>query len=437
MRSTGLLAKRSLAFMVVSVLISGFALMTPARGANTKSSLDGSTGTSVMRTDLKPFGPAVQRADLSAVAGATTTADLQNGDLLIGAATELVFGNPSGIAIFRLRGTSITKFCEGPIIDGYGAEYFGVPTDVIVDSNGRVVFLARIPGPSFGNYGLFRCDRMGATPTRLVDFAHETSTNAGWPMVVSDISAQSYSVTGLHLARERTPVIHDGEINGVPRIITQDVYGLGVGFAAGFNPLNSDIFQTVKSVRYHPDTGELDLDGPAISHVDNGRSTPDIAFHRGMTYSVDSDALRRTKDAMKLHISGTAGGTVFSAKLSLFGRSDEIRGIIVDDLNEPNVDSGCRSPQPANVSTLMPPVLGGLANLYSVVFDESGSLGLVIASNNGFVRTPYLTEVSEALLDNPRDYTQYFTMPGLNCAPMPTVQFRSILPFLTGVVKDI
>jgi hypothetical protein len=70
-----------------------------------------------------------------------------------------------------------------------------------------------------------------------------------------------------------------------------------------------------------------------------------------------------------------------------------------------------------------------MSGFNNVVYDESGGLGLVIASGYGGL-APYLTQVSDALLnDDPSDdQAQLFHDTYLGCAAVPSLHYQRILP---------
>ena len=77
---------------------------------------------------------------------------LLDGDLLVGAGH---YGADAGI-IARVRDGNAVTYCEP------GSLNFYAPHEVMVDSQGRVVFVAMLgPVGSYG-HGLFRCDSMKA-----------------------------------------------------------------------------------------------------------------------------------------------------------------------------------------------------------------------------------------------------------------------------------
>ena len=108
----------------------------------------------------------------------SAAADLQDGDFLVGVSVDQGFGGTEG-RILRVRDGVATEFC-GPVTGNRDQPgFWNTPNDVLIDSQGRVVFLALLDGV-FGvpvrGFGLWRCDSMGATPTILGAFGSDPLT---------------------------------------------------------------------------------------------------------------------------------------------------------------------------------------------------------------------------------------------------------------------
>lgn len=111
---------------------------------------------------------------------AAADASLQSGDLLVGIDAEQPGQGAVG-AIVRVRDGQVSTFCQSPQPGSPGTsatDVFGVPTSVMVDSAGNVVFLAN---PRFGAGGtaLFRCSTLGQVPEKLAAFPGDPSEVAG------------------------------------------------------------------------------------------------------------------------------------------------------------------------------------------------------------------------------------------------------------------
>lgn len=368
------------------------------------------------------------------VPSAAFAQDLQNDDLLVGAGIVIdPFGGTKGV-IWRLRGGSLDKFCES------SARYFNIPGGVMVDSQARVIFLA---GMQSAHWGLFRCNALGAVPELLAVFAGPFigDPTPGDPV---PFPGQHFSqVSGLHLARAVAGTINDTVSDGKPQLGIEDVYVMVV---KQVDPATWQVLSE-RTLRYHTATGLWD-EGPAPLFKECGeerspfQGVPAIN-HAGVTYfACNLGVLRRVKDPLGLDISGTLpgdGGT-FKLTLSLFGGSREIGfpvlpnnlPFFLDYVNLGHTPSGCPPDPP--ISGDMPLVPGApfmyvMTAFKDVVFDEWGDLGLLLASSSVSAGYPYLSNVSEALLDKPGDLSQYFQNSFIGCQAVPELKTRFIMPF--------
>ncbi len=355
--------------------------------------------------------------------------DLQNDDLLVGAGgVEAGFGYRLGI-VWRLRGASLDKFCES------SARTFFIPDRVMVDSQGRVVFVAGMfsANLNYPHMGLFRCNALGAVPELLAVFPGVGDPTPGDPV---PFPGQHFDlVSGLHLARAVAGTIDDRVNDGNPQLVTEDLYVLVVG---NFNTTGQRV--AVRTVRYHTASGRWD-EGPApCAGADCPRTAGCLNCgnqiyainHGGVTYFAGfglPGTLRRVKDPLSLDISGQARDISFSISLSLFGGARELRDTLFDYVNLDHIPSGCPPDPLGQISNLLPGGYGSHLAEREVVFDEWGDLGLVMSSPSFTALEPYQANVSEALLDKPGDLTQYFQNPYEGCAPRPAIKMRMIMPF--------
>ena len=364
-----------------------------------------------------------------------TVLDLEDGDLFVGGkVADNGFGDIAVAGIYRVRGVQATVYCQS----GSNADNWSLPTHVMVDSEGRVVFIAALID---GNTGLLRCSSLGAAPEKLAVFRHPVSyvygqTNVpgidptpGYPDPFPTSSFQEFN--GLHLETTDQVLINDDQQSGNPQISAGDSYVLSYS-APG---LNSD---PAGSLRYFPDSNQW-LPGPSVGDVGHAQGeggAPDMAFHAGATYVVNGGKLLRDKNGLNLSISGHAGGLSFNATLNVFGGTSELSqqlltepicgecGLPVHDLNAAQIDSGCNPNPPASSVLATGVFTGGL-----VTYDEYTGHGLVVGTGETGSGAPFLANLSEALLDKPGDPSQTFTNPGLGCAAEPEVYFTSVLPF--------
>ncbi len=371
---------------------------------------------------------------LACLAGVTRlwATDLEEGDLLVGYASvdDGSGGTAGGIA--RIRDGVAEAYCLPESPSAASPAFFNTPQDVIVDSQGRVVFLAYLGSFYFSgqNFGLFRCSHQGAVPERLAIFQTGETADEGYPIPFPGVHYET--VGGLHLSRLRSLHISDG---GATTLTTEDAYVLVV---AESNPATG-LRTALKTIRYRPllDDWEEGPEPPVPSWLGLGTRSglPDAFNQKGDTYFVYANNLRKVGVPLELDASGTIAGVDFSLRAVLFGGTRTLEDTITDDLKAPNIPSGCEPAPPIPNDMPFTWAFLPLSGLGEVVYDED--LGLVLTSNTGYL-TPYLTEVSQALLnDDPSDdIAQYFQNPYGSCGVSPSLKYKSLLPFwdpVTGV----
>lgn len=348
-------------------------------------------------------------------------AGVEDGDLFVG---SLV---PTGHrAIMRVRNGVVDPFSLGPN-DAADPGFFDIPNQMLVDSQGRVVWTAVLGlNPNGEHVGLFRADGIGAVPERLAIFrVGNQALEAGFPDPFPDIRlADQRSLVGLHLARGRRVVIDDDENGGRPQVVTEDSYVMGLmeGDADG------------RTLAYGAESGMWDegLPDPISSTTHQIRyRTRDMISHAGALYSIDDDELRRSSTPLRIDASGSIGGIDFDLGLRLFGGDHDVLQAIVDNTSVPNVSSPCPPPGPPFTppqSTM--PVEDGflipMSGFQSLAYDPT--LGLVITSNYAG-DAPYMTHISHTLLnDDPMDdLDEYFWGPG--CLPVASLVMTRMFPF--------
>lgn len=156
---------------------------------------------------------------------------LQDGDFLVGTRNTLEQGT-----IIRVRNGLATLFCQTqarPTEPGY----FDAPTEVVIDPQGRVVFIALLEHiQNRGSLGLWRCDEVGAPPTLLGAFG--SSEALGYPRPLGDRPVRYAG--GLHLKRTAGLNLNTGTATD------KTYYALAVANGNG---------QHVDAIAYDPDTG--------------------------------------------------------------------------------------------------------------------------------------------------------------------------------------
>jgi hypothetical protein len=348
--------------------------------------------------------------------------DLRSGDIFVADVEGYspFWGYLGPRIIWRVRDGEKQRFCQSS-----DELFFGIPEQMIVDSAGRVVFIAKVGPEAFtGPRAMFRCD--GATVEVLAYFALGSSEPAaGFPDPFPDSSFSA--VTGLHLAKMQSIEISPDH----QTLITEDAYVMAM---REYDPQTGAIIET-KVRRYRAETGKWDVAPDAAAWRD---IMPAMVNHGGATYSTAENVLRRTSDPLRLEVHGTVLEIDFQILASMFGGTKEIGGLLVDDTTAPNHDLGCGS-EPASLN-------GHYASMsahhYDLEYDEYGNLGLVMRTNSGASGAPYYTNVSEILInDNPNDdYQAFFNISGTGCQPAAFLGFTSLVPFfnpVTGVSNEL
>jgi hypothetical protein len=364
---------------------------------------------------------------------------VEEGDLFVGASSSNFFGQPAAPhGVFRVRDGVVTPFSLGSA-DPSDPGFFDVPRGVIVDSQGRVVWLAPIGDIAARNFtnhvGLFRASGEGATPERLAIFrVGNHALDEGYPNPFPDLRIANNSggppVIGLHLASNRRIEIDDDVEGGKPRVVTEEAYVMGLILGPG----GVGDFTDAKTVSYGATTGVWDDHLPKPIYESQHFGPPvDMVSHAGAIYSIDGNGLRRSSAPVRVDASGSidlgsAGNIDFSLGLRLFGGDQNVRGIILDDTKIPNVPCNCAEGAPDPPHHLIPsePGYSPMSGFQSLAYDPG--LGLVISSNTGFVG-PYLTRIGGPLLnDNPQDdIDAYFYWPEAGDLPSPSLQVTRLV----------
>jgi len=375
--------------------------------------------------------------------GMASANDLQSGDLLIGAAVPFGFGSLGNGAILLVRNGTVSVFCESPA-SANDPSYFADPVGVIADSQGRVVFLAEVglgQTPFAPGSTLLRCDSVGATPEVLGYFPSSNVVLPGYPLVaipgVIDSGAvfqsnggEAATASALHLIGLHTVSLTDLFAG----VTTQDAYSLVVdpqGIGA-------------TSIRYRATDQTWEADTQVISLPAGGIDVTqiDAISHSGATYSTNGGNILKAMDPVTLEASGTILGTSFTATLNLFGSANTfpptpVGGQSAMEYNTaiPQAPSGCFPPappldnsMPTNATgTLLIPFVG--SGFGSLLYDEFTGFGLIVTTEYGPSGGPWLTNISEDLLDNPGDPTQYFQDGFAGCVGVPFIPMSVPLPY--------
>jgi hypothetical protein len=362
--------------------------------------------------------------------------DNADNDIFVSGPANPISGSSSLAAIYRMRGGSVEEYCRPKQYTPF------TDSNVIVDSDGRVVFFGYMG--YFVGYpvGVFRCSAKGAPPEELFEF----KTSQFGPQIDPDLpeafpGMRFNRVGSLHLARVRSVVIDDNVNNGNPQLITEDAYVM-VEREATSN--SEQAFRYRANSQFWEGPG-----GPVPDPIQRGtnccgnEALPFMLNHAGASYSSDGGTIRRTIDPLRLDASGTVnvGGTSvgFSLSLSLFGGQREIPGgTIVDDVTNTHVPSGCPvpPPPPAGVSDSMPTPRFGPGNFnllsgnFGIFYDEYTGKGLITVDNFAGGPGAVATIYEQWIDDNPlNDNDGSFRNSHAGCGVTRPVQVAQLIPY--------
>jgi len=393
--------------------------------------------------------------------------DLQSGDLFVGvqptAFTILGGLQPKGL-VQRIRGGSVTDFCQSPDPPNSPLPLLGVPVfwrrpdQIALDSKGRVAFLAdlRWGGSLQSGWGLLRCNLPGQPPEQLAIFPQASnldsplppgsSIDPSWPVPFPGRTFYgALPVTGLHLRKTKHVLIDDNVNNGNPQIVTEEKYVLAFQDSVDPGSSNGHIgslsLNTESLVFAEDDIFPVGVGGTTSSPAQD--MLPEMFFHSKMetvsslgllsfpapvakTYVSRDGVLRRILQPFEVQLTAnTSAGTVQFGVQAFGGHTDipgspansPVTGFIIDDVTVPNPPSGCIPPP--GVRGDWPQIGGGYAGFTQgagVVFEKNS--GLVVI-NSG----TWHGQLDEALfdLDPQNDLQSYFARPETGCKVEPVV----------------
>ncbi len=317
---------------------------------------------------------------------AARAADLDPGDFVVGVRRpDPAYPYPDylrGGQIVRVRGGVSTVFCDSSPAY-YTQGFFHAPYDVVLDGQGRVVFLAGLGPSSAGTgdgFGLWRCDYLGATPTMIAAFGGGSAL--GYPQPVPNQAV--CHAQGLHMKRVKGLDLNTGTAS------SSELYVVAINKACGTGPF--------ESIAYDPVSGQWteSIEDPVPTAVagplDGFRM--DMINANGFTFSVGNGGIRGVIEPIRL---GFQIGE-FSGGLVLQGTVDLINGqpgmVLWDDLTVPNVASGCPPdgiPHGTPYSHAAGGTKYGLAGMRTLAWRDGG---LVVQLGPGFMQAPNSTNLA-------------------------------------------
>ena len=280
--------------------------------------------------------------------------------------------------VWRVRDHAATLFCASPE-SSFDPDFWNVPISLIVDAEGRIVFLAGIGGQ---NIGLLSCDQPGAPAKKLAAFHLRAAIPAGWPEPFPDVRFND-RIGSMHIVRERA--IYE-DFTGAPSVVNEDAYEF-VAQRVIDSP-DGPVASPYEFFRYGSETGtwQSGFDLPDV--LNSSANLPSVVAHGDSLWMLNGGAIRRTSMPLKLSAAGTIDGLDYRITYTPFGGVHELLSSISDDTTVPNVSSGCNTDPPGRhdeVTDLMP--FNGFGfipmSASTVAYDEHGDLGVVFTTNYG------------------------------------------------------
>lgn len=315
----------------------------------------------------------------------SAAADLQDGDFLVGVTVDLGFGGTEG-RVVRVRNGQASVFCAPVSHDPQVPGYWQGPSDVLIDAQGRVVFLSYL-GTAFDTdyqwgFGLWRCDSMGATPTLLGAFGSDQSTpplNYPSPLGSRDIRRAG----GLHLKRTK------GVDLSTLTMAESQFYVLAVA--------DSDA-ALAEAMAYNPTTEnwtDAFVDPVPTDQPGTSAGQIDMINANGYTFSVSGGSLRTLLEPISLdfQIGEFTGGVAFQSL-------HDLANPLVDDSHVPNTRPSNCPDHSDGVSLNYPNGQDGYTlNSLSAVDQIAWSDGFVLQSNSVGTGYAFLPNISLVLFD--------------------------------------
>jgi len=350
-------------------------------------------------------------------------ADLENGDFVVGVRRpDPPYPYPyylRGGQIVRVRSGVSSVFCDSAETY-YTNGFFHNPHDVVLDGQGRVVFLAAL-GPSTQGTGdgfaLWRCDSLGAAPTLLGAFGGGAALGYRQPIGPQAVC----HAQGLHIKRVQGVDLNSGTFS------SSELYVFAINTGCGSGPYETIAYDPVSDQWIDsfedpvPTAMAGPLDGYEMDMLNAGGFTWSVAGTNGAA------GIRGVSEPLRL--SFEIGG-VLSGGLVLGGVKDLIQGqplaVLFDDLTVPNQPANCGPP--VHFDTIPKDVpyshaVGGTkfgpSHLTDVAWRDGG---LVIQGGIGRSQVPNINNLALFNFD-PNDDVGSMAHDDFSCAHYYTLQF--------------
>jgi FlgD Ig-like domain len=281
--------------------------------------------------------------------------------------------------------------------------------DAMEDDQGRIVFLAQVPGRNENDIALYRADPTTGSLERLFYLPYQVAPGDTLPEDMSPFGFVHGSQS-LHLETVYRMTINDTINNGIPQVGKETCYAFTSGVTQGVFGQQSPV-----ELRWRPSRGTVEQGfdvtqagthgGPTMTRVGND------------TYYGAFSSVYEAGPELDVQAHFQVGGTDFNARLQVMTSNELAYAGILDDTTIPNVTVTCGNITDADV----PMVDGGFSVL------AVGTLG----SLNGSV---YATS-NEAYSGSPYEFNLAPRAPFLNpyiCGYYGAVKFTGGTPSLVG-----
>ena len=247
---------------------------------------------------------------LLALTGVALADVFEPGDIVIpGNRIVDSWGNVHG-CIYRLRNGVITRVFEFPKMR--------LPSDMIIDSQGRLVIAALQNGANANETALFRIDPASGTFQRLTRFPYIVAAGDTIPSDLHDATGFYGFSQSLHLEKEFAIEINDDENGGWPQVSQPENYGFSIGASSNSGPL-------LKAFRWRNDNNEWEL-GTDVSLLSPWTGAPYMAADDDFIYYGMNSVIGRTRPVahLSVHLDGDWG--TFDASATIPPKNEIIIG---------------------------------------------------------------------------------------------------------------
>ena len=249
----------------------------------------------------------------------------QSGDIIVPANVPTdPYGGVHGV-MDLVRGGTVTHLFE--------SETFWSPTDMIVDKQGRLVFIAHTRTGNVGDEALFRLDPATGALERLFLMRAYAAIGDTLPEGIQNVAGYSESEQSLHLEKSFSMSIVDNQNNGWPEFLASNSYAWSMNISDGtsYHPY---------VLRYHTETGIVDL-GTSLGLLRSDAPVDMTGSGMDLWYE-GFGRLGHAKTDLGLDGHWTIGHTTIDAHLRVTPVNEILyNNVILDNTLIPNVTVKC------------------------------------------------------------------------------------------------